>query len=149
MSDHDQAIEAAARAYKEGKHPGWSYDDVPSEVVKAKLREDAMAVVTAYRAADALSRDEAEREAHQLYDEHLPKNGECNCEFPTWCLFEAGSARGRADERMELGDAVRKVCNEWVSDNGIGPSSDWHVQRLLPLADRIDEALAHYERGAG
>jgi len=42
----------------------------------------------------------------------------------------------------DLGDAVRQVCNEWVHDNGFGPTSDWHVQRLLPLADRIDTVLA-------
>lgn len=41
-----------------------------------------------------------------------------------------------------LGDAVREVCNEWVQANGVGVTSDWHVQRLLPLADRIDVALA-------
>jgi hypothetical protein len=41
-----------------------------------------------------------------------------------------------------LGNEVRKVCDEWVLDNGLGPTSDWHVTRLLPLAERIDEALA-------
>lgn len=47
--------------------------------------------------------------------------------------------------REALGDAgrqVRGICDDWVAEMGVGPTSDWLVQRFLPLADRIAAALA-------
>jgi hypothetical protein len=34
-------------------------------------------------------------------------------------------------------EAIRKVCNEYVAENGACGSSDWLLSRLLPIADRL------------
>ena len=45
-------------------------------------------------------------------------------------------------EALTLPNQIREVCDEWIAENGVGPSSDWHVLRLLPLAEKVEAALA-------
>ena len=49
---------------------------------------------------------------------------------------------GQEREALTLPNQIREVCDEWVAENGVGPSSDWHVLRLLPLAEKVEAALA-------
>jgi hypothetical protein len=48
---HGHALEAAARVYKAKKHPGFTYDEMPSGRLKAQARADTQAILDAYFAA--------------------------------------------------------------------------------------------------
>ena len=52
---------------------------------------------------------------------------------------------GQEREALTLPNQIREVCDEWVAENGVGPSSDWHVLRLLSLAEKVEAALAARE----
>lgn len=119
------------------KDPALDHPETLSQVEREALTDAVSRCIDAELArSGAREAERGETVSHDFTEEAAFRAGR---------VFEAALAAREEPKATELGDAVRKVCNEWVQENGFGPTSDWHVTRLLPLADRIDAALATRE----
>lgn len=89
---------------KKGAVPLRQRNDAREPINRGVFGSGGASSVTAAQRGTLLSMpdhdQEREAQAQQRYEEHMSQNV-CNCEFPNWCLFEAGF-QSRSDDRKRL-----------------------------------------------